>query len=131
MSILSRFACPLHNSTTPSSRVALFFCNDTASTEIYTLSLHDALPIYLELESPLHLNRGDVEVPGNLVFEIAGLEAFKDDLCPHAGPRDDREPEPIVGVDNDRTCSSQRPPTGRQLVRIIQVLEKRFQYLRP
>src|SRR5260370_28964122 len=26
---------------------ALFFFNDTATTEIYTLSLHDALPIYL------------------------------------------------------------------------------------
>src|SRR5215203_4990752 len=25
----------------------LFFLNDTATTEIYTLSLHDALPIYL------------------------------------------------------------------------------------
>src|SRR5258708_23704094 len=25
----------------------LFFFNDTATTEIYTLSLHDALPIYL------------------------------------------------------------------------------------
>ena len=24
-----------------------FFFNDTATTEIYTLSLHDALPIYL------------------------------------------------------------------------------------
>src|SRR3712207_8331401 len=29
-----------------------FFFNDTATTEIYTLSLHDALPI-----SPLHLRR--------------------------------------------------------------------------
>src|SRR5260370_25459081 len=26
--------------------LALFFFNDTATTEIYTLSLHDALPIY-------------------------------------------------------------------------------------
>src|SRR3712207_7910883 len=26
-----------------------FFFNDTATTEIYTLSLHDALPIYLKL----------------------------------------------------------------------------------
>src|ERR1043166_8033455 len=26
---------------------AVFFFNDTATTEIYTLSLHDALPIYL------------------------------------------------------------------------------------
>src|SRR3712207_9154161 len=27
----------------------LFFFNDTATTEIYTLSLHDALPIYVHL----------------------------------------------------------------------------------
>src|SRR5215213_4928927 len=26
-------------------RCRIFFCNDTATTEIYTLSLHDALPI--------------------------------------------------------------------------------------
>src|SRR5256885_8165305 len=29
---------------------AFFFFNDTATTEIYTLSLHDALPIYHEDE---------------------------------------------------------------------------------
>src|SRR2546430_7254229 len=29
----------------PSSALFLFFFNDTATTEIYTLSLHDALPI--------------------------------------------------------------------------------------
>src|SRR2546426_8832034 len=29
-----------------------FFFNDTATTEIYTLSLHDALPIYFRLPSP-------------------------------------------------------------------------------
>src|SRR2546427_3693784 len=28
---------------------SFFFFNDTATTEIYTLSLHDALPIYLRL----------------------------------------------------------------------------------
>src|SRR3712207_7687499 len=28
-------------------RIQLFFVNDTATTEIYTLSLHDALPICL------------------------------------------------------------------------------------
>ena len=27
----------------------VFFFNDTATTEIYTLSLHDALPILLDL----------------------------------------------------------------------------------
>src|SRR5690606_40780784 len=30
----------------PPSPLLLFFCHDTAPTEIYTLSLHDALPIY-------------------------------------------------------------------------------------
>src|SRR5439155_2808719 len=33
-----------HTSTT--HFLTLFFCNATATTEIYTLSLHDALPIY-------------------------------------------------------------------------------------
>src|SRR3712207_1834456 len=31
--------------------VGFFFFNDTATTEIYTLSLHDALPIYVETET--------------------------------------------------------------------------------
>src|SRR2546425_6817629 len=38
----SRFTCISH-SLLPFS---FFFFNDTATTEIYTLSLHDALPIY-------------------------------------------------------------------------------------
>src|SRR2546426_1031414 len=33
-------------SPTPSMAATLFFFNDTATTEIYTLSLHDALPIW-------------------------------------------------------------------------------------
>src|SRR2546422_5674098 len=32
--------------TSPLSCLYFFFFNDTATTEIYTLSLHDALPIY-------------------------------------------------------------------------------------
>src|SRR5439155_18864072 len=31
---------------------SFFFFNDTATTEIYTLSLHDALPIYRALRLP-------------------------------------------------------------------------------
>src|SRR3989338_5311730 len=34
------------NSSHSSISYALFFFNDTATTEIYTLSLHDALPIF-------------------------------------------------------------------------------------
>src|SRR2546430_16958469 len=33
------------NDVRPSTLSVLFFFNDTATTEIYTLSLHDALPI--------------------------------------------------------------------------------------
>src|SRR5256885_15867527 len=32
----------------PSLSLSFFFFNDTATTEIYTLSLHDALPIFQE-----------------------------------------------------------------------------------
>src|SRR2546430_9850792 len=31
-----------------------FFFNDTATTEIYTLSLHDALPIYITQDLPAY-----------------------------------------------------------------------------
>src|SRR5215510_6561388 len=42
-------------------RTPIFFFNDTATTEIYTLSLHDALPIYLRLPPQLHrLPAGEV-----------------------------------------------------------------------
>src|SRR3712207_8259711 len=44
-----------------------FFFNDTATTEIYTLSLHDALPIFLSLQ------RGggiDVTLAGGSVFPL-------------------------------------------------------------
>src|SRR2546430_13272041 len=34
-----------------------FFFNDTATTEIYTLSLHDALPIWFAEEGPGHGDR--------------------------------------------------------------------------
>src|SRR2546429_875828 len=39
----------------PSSLFSFFFFNDTATTEIYTLSLHDALPIYWPVRPPLSL----------------------------------------------------------------------------
>src|SRR5258708_21696139 len=52
----------------------LFFFNDTATTEIYTLSLHDALPISEELvagglpRTKVVLRRNGVEVPAQHHF---------------------------------------------------------------
>src|ERR1039457_161001 len=37
--------CPTRGAGTPLPNLFFFFFNDTATTEIYTLSLHDALPI--------------------------------------------------------------------------------------
>src|SRR5258707_7480134 len=53
-----------------------FFFNDTATTEIYTLSLHDALPIYFELArekapTPLYF-------PGKVLADAASNRLFID-----------------------------------------------------
>src|SRR5690348_18381963 len=44
-----------------------FFFNDTATTEIYTLSLHDALPIFADVQ---RLGLGD---DGFLLFQVLQL----------------------------------------------------------
>src|SRR2546422_11584321 len=42
-------------------RYHIFFFNDTATTEIYTLSLHDALPIYKVIGSRKFYERKEVK----------------------------------------------------------------------
>src|SRR3712207_6986903 len=73
----------------------LFFFNDTATTEIYTLSLHDALPI-----SDERLDAGDGaggEVDLGLVLE---QEAAAFDRIPKSGQQ--LEAAEVVGVAVDR-----------------------------
>src|SRR5256885_13063373 len=48
-----------------SSVTFFFFFNDTATTEIYTLSLHDALPISARRGRPSLRSRGAVNWTGN------------------------------------------------------------------
>src|SRR2546430_10880026 len=47
-----------------------FFFNDTATTEIYTLSLHDALPIYRARTTEVHLR----ELVGQHQARVAELQ---------------------------------------------------------
>src|SRR5436190_11998680 len=42
-----------------------FFFNDTATTEIYTLSLHDALPIWRSNSAPIWRSMSFVLIPEN------------------------------------------------------------------
>src|SRR2546430_9570716 len=77
----------LHRRQHPVVVYFFFFFNDTATTEIYTLSLHDALPIFLLLEELAHpgrqraelglaLRRGGVGAVGPqplVVVEVVGL----------------------------------------------------------
>ena len=41
--------------------VLFFFFNDTATTEIYTLSLHDALPIYTKYVPKSYREQGEID----------------------------------------------------------------------
>src|SRR5258708_15622078 len=67
------------------SIVRSFFFNDTATTEIYTLSLHDALPIsctdgpvvaFSAAMSSVPFDRSPVADPGELGIDPAALDAL-------------------------------------------------------
>src|SRR3712207_8166473 len=71
--------------------VRLLFFNDTATTEIYALSLHDALPIFAAVEAEA-LGPGVFQV--NELFEALGLdELIEDGALALAGEGDLRSEE--------------------------------------
>src|SRR5256885_13776757 len=84
MHVLSRYIlltqlCHIDNPFS-ADRDFLFFFNDTATTEIYTLSLHDALPICVALQLPAD----DSAAPGyrivaamDIGFHLDFLAEFK------------------------------------------------------
>src|SRR5438105_8570103 len=51
----------------------LFFFNDTATTEIYTLSLHDALPISCPRAAPRRLSPVADRFPPDRMLRLAAL----------------------------------------------------------
>src|SRR5258708_33958812 len=60
--------------------VGLFFFNDTATTEIYTLSLHDALPIFGKAPRGMFRN---VRPDDMLAHVLKGVIARVPGLDPH------------------------------------------------
>src|SRR4030066_2012010 len=57
-------------------RLFFFFFNDTATTEIYTLSLHDALPIS-PCESPIPVGPRELQGPGGKLDQGLGARDRK------------------------------------------------------
>src|SRR5207253_10850851 len=70
----------------------LFFFNDPPTTEIYTLSLHDALPISNELPagSVVTIEPG-VYLPGIGGVRIEDMVEVRDDGCAVVGVTEDRK----------------------------------------
>src|SRR5947209_17869026 len=58
----------------------LFFFNDTATTEIYTLSLHDALPIWLSQVYKKLQDYGEAIRNGQLAVEQGRSEEHTSEL---------------------------------------------------
>src|SRR5436853_758745 len=75
MCVLFFCLCPsffVHSST------LFFFFNDTATTEIYTLSLHDALPIFQILVPGFDWEGMNIDSMSSVLVEIATLEYLED-----------------------------------------------------
>src|SRR2546426_2250382 len=54
----------------------LFFFNDTATTEIYTLSLHDALPISIVIQHPAgDVRQAEAQLKGQAEQQRASAQA--------------------------------------------------------
>src|SRR2546429_7059517 len=58
-----------------------FFFNDTATTEIYTLSLHDALPIFsTRSQAESYIRLGQVTVNGKVATKAGTAVGDNDDI---------------------------------------------------
>src|SRR2546421_261878 len=77
---------PVCNTSTKTSSLSLFFFfNDTATTEIYTLSLHDALPIYLALLLAFHGGPPAVAGPVKVVTSLTTYAAIAREIVGDRG----------------------------------------------
>src|SRR5256885_16814979 len=76
--------------------VSFFFFNDTATTEIYTLSLPDALPIFLSIETScdetgVAVVEGGRTIRSNVVASQVALHAATGGIVPEG----DRKSTPL------------------------------------
>ena len=96
----------------------LFRSNDTATTEIYTLSLHDALPILIlasliEKEVPFHADR--LMVSGILRKRLAIGMALQVDSAPETYQSQGLPREPITNPGLDAIFAAANPRSSPYL----------------
>src|SRR5258708_36277382 len=85
----------------------VFFFNDTATTEIYTLSLHDALPIF----GPVKKSHptGQVSATQPFDFPIAPLAIARAYASIDASPRLQPNLQRLMGRSEEHTSELQSP----------------------
>src|SRR3712207_8541880 len=103
-----------------------FFFNDTATTEIYTLSLHDALPILDEREITGGEHNGLSECQHGSRVDIA-LERLPDLLETGRGPAVGRE-HGLLLVERSEEHTSELQSRQYLVCRLL--LEKKKNYIR-
>src|SRR2546430_6714490 len=99
---------------------AVFFFNDTATTKIYTLSLHDALPIcVLEMRGSVAKN---VRVPWPQDFPPGPLAVTK--LDPQLLQMGLATPQELGAALSDEEIREQRALPPEQRIRILSLADK-------
>src|SRR5256886_16825574 len=91
-----------------------FFFNDTATTEIYTLSLHDALPILGVVAEPAPAHALRNHVANVAIGAVTAQLDSEDALEPHLEPVAAVPGQPLVGgIDLRRVADGYvAPPLG-------------------
>src|SRR2546423_15273489 len=90
-----------------------FFFNDTATTEIYTLSLHDALPIFIELAHHRRADRPQHRGAAAQVLRHACDEVVRERLHGDVAARAVAPQERRPLAPGDRVERADRPSCGR------------------
>src|SRR6476661_1805246 len=85
MSLLCSRTGAAATSDTSDRTLVVFFFNDTAPTEIYTLSLHDALPIPTTIRTPgaISSHESDVSKPPSRCARAVRSEEHTSELQSH------------------------------------------------
>src|SRR5256886_17173271 len=97
-----------------------FFFNDTATTEIYTLSLHDALPISTiarSTSSPVRSRKRRKTASGcySMRTRPNGRRRTGWSACSRRGRRGGGRGGAAAGQGGERRCRGPPPPPGRAL----------------